>query len=104
MSLWNILTARLRKAPTRAQWFAKQENVERLREIMADDVFIAACNHTLDLGRLDRTSIFNSAENHVPLRAAYAAGYADFLSDLSLLASAPVAHIELPPEWSHIAD
>ena len=96
-----LFTSRLQPAPTRDQWFADYANVERLREIIVDPVFISAVNYLLDEARITNIDVFAKTEL-LHLRAAHSAGYTSFIRDLESLSKAPVTRAALPQEWSHI--
>lgn len=93
--------ARLRRTPTRAQWFASVANMQRLREITTDDTFIAACNFLLDERRITEVDVFNNPAV-LPLRAAHSAGYTMFLRDLEALSKLPQAAPEMLAEWDYL--
>ena len=98
-----LLFARLRRAPTRAQWFSNLQNLERLREIVTDPVFIAASNHILAERRIREADVFNHPDL-LPLRAAHAAGHSLFLLDLESLARMPAVATEQLAEWGHLEE
>jgi hypothetical protein len=94
--------SRLRRAPSTNQWFTNLENIERLRGILEDPVFIAASNLLLNASRLNTGNLFK-VPALIPLKAAQVAGYNDFYNDLVSLAKAPETfNPTLPDEWSHI--
>jgi hypothetical protein len=99
--LKKLLAARLHRAPTRAQWFANIQNIERLREIVTDPVFIAASNHILAERRIRESDVFNHPDL-LPLRAAHAAGHSLFLLDLESLAKTQAPIAEQLGEWEHL--
>lgn len=95
--------ARLRRTPTRNQWFASVANMQRLREIVTDDTFIAACNFLLDERRINESDVFNNP-TLLPLRAAHSAGYSLFLRDLESLAKVPQQQTVIPEEWDYLEE
>jgi len=97
-----LLLARLKRTPTRAQWFGNLQNLEHLRHIVTDPVFIAACNHIIDERRINEHEVFTYPDL-LPLRAAYSAGHTAFLRDLESLTLTPNPNgaIQLE-EWGHI--
>ena len=98
--LERLYANRRQPAPTRQQWFADIGNLERLREIVTDPVFVAACNFISDENRMSVSSLNNP--DLIPLRAAYSAGINGFRERLEWLATAPKDPSPLPEEWSHI--
>jgi len=95
-----LFANRRQPTPTRVQWFADVGNLERLREILTDPVFVAACNFISDEARMNVATLSNP--DLIPLRAAYSAGMNGFRERLEWLATAPKNVAPLPEEWSHI--
>ena len=95
-----LFANRRQKSPSREQWFAKIENLERLREILTDPVFVAASNYALDVRRLNE-SVLRAEPQALCTAAAFVAGHAAFLTDLERLAVAPVERFVEPQpfEW-----
>jgi hypothetical protein len=95
--------ARLQRAPTRNQWFASEINMQRLRDIVTDPVFIAASNMILNERRIKESEVFNQPVT-LPLRAAFASGHSTFLRDLEDLSRTPQLAAPLPSEWGYLDD
>jgi hypothetical protein len=90
-----------RRPPTSQQWFADHSNLEQLRAVLTDPVFVAACQHVLSAKRLD-DRVIALPQPTIALMAAYTAGHADFLKDLERLATAPAERAPEPEPFSHI--
>lgn len=101
MFLERLFANRRQKAPTRQQWFSKIENLERLRSILTDPVFVAACNHLLDSRRIGESALLANPKA-LKLAAAFTAGHAAFLTDLERLTLLPVERPTDPEPFSHI--
>lgn len=99
--LERLFANRRQKAPTREQWFSQVANLERLREILTDPVFVAASNHLLDARRTGE-SILRANSEQIVLAAAFTAGHASFLTDLERLATAPVERFAEPEPFEYI--
>ena len=77
--------------------------MQRLREIVTDDTFIAACNFLLDERRITEADVFNNPAV-LPLRAAHSAGYTLCLRDLEALSKAPQTQQPILEEWQYLED
>lgn len=101
--LKRLRLARLQPATTRQRWFASEVNMQKLRDIVTDPVFIAASNMILNDRRIRESEVFNQPVT-LPLRAAFAAGHNAFLRDLEELSRVPQNIAAPVEEWSYLDD
>lgn len=99
--LERLFANRRQKSPSREKWFSKIENLERLREILTDPVFVAASNYALDVRRLNE-AVLRADPQSLCTAAAFVAGHAAFLTDLERLATAPVERFVEPAPFEYI--
>ena len=101
MFLEKLFGNRRQKPITREQWFLNLDNLERLREILTDPVFVAATNYLIDSRRLGEAVLLADPES-LSRAAAFSAGHATFLTDLERLAIAPNARPTEPEPFEYI--
>jgi hypothetical protein len=102
----NTTPRQARNHPTLEVWLLQEQNIEWLKQLVADERFLAVCHYVTDEHRVTSSDLAGPQPmlpEVIVRKAALHAGATEFVDGIKrLLTKAPKPKTNLPEAWEHI--